>query len=676
MHQLQFQVRKLQEKIDALSAENIKLRNADENVKNNLKKYFSTSQVQCMYDGKPVTRWTAEDIAKSLTLRCVSHKAYRFLREKWQLPLPSDSTLNRWVKNFEIEPGILESVIGLLKAQAESMTEQERICCLSFDECSVAKVWSYDKSSDRIYAPHKNVQCIMLRGLCAPWKQIIFYDFDCPLEKELLYSLICRVEDAGFPVVACVSDLGATNVRLWKTLDISPQKPYFTHPTSSDREVYVFADAPHLMKLIRNNFLDYGFRLSNGTFVTSKCIRELITASKCDFKVTHKLSAKHIHVEGANRMNVKLAVQLLSSTTGKSVKYFGEKNLLDKDWKSTSNFILLADAWFDLFNSRVKFDQKPSRNAYGTDLEKQNMVLSKMIETIKSMEVCSKKKKFQFQKGILISCNALPRLYEMLKEKYGVSYLMTNRLSQDGLEHFFGCLRKMGGLCDHPHPVQVKQRLRVHVLGKQESLDFTSKENHGKFLSEATFSGMKSETMVHQPQGSDCNLQEELTLSAMLFASMNLENFENNDENDETESLVKRLEEAIEEEGDQYFAGFVAQKFPEYKFGQKIQRVEKNKSLLHEVSWENSRLTQPSREFLKKLELLGRLFNCYHVEHTLKPGIGAIKKLAQDMCEFVDLPSEVVTFYVTCRTFFRMRILNRNLAVSNKKYKVFHHLHY
>lgn len=199
-----------------------------------------------------------------------------------------------------MEPGILTTVITLMKAKAESVTEQERICCLSFDECSVAKVWSYDKSNDKIYAPHKNVQCVMLRGLCAPWKQIIFYDFDCPLEMELLYSLICRVEDAGFPVVACVSDFGATNVRLWKTWDFSPQKPCFTNPAFSDREVYVFLDAPHLVKLIRNNFLNYGFRLSNGTFVSSKCIRELISKSQCDFKVTHKLSAKHIHVEGAN----------------------------------------------------------------------------------------------------------------------------------------------------------------------------------------------------------------------------------------------------------------------------------------------------------------------------------------------------------------------------------------
>lgn len=162
-----------------------------------------------------------------------------------------------------------------MKAKAEIMTEQERKCCLSFDECSVSKVWSYDQSTDRIYAPHKNVQCVMLRGVCSPWKQII-YDFDCPLVKKTLFSLISRVEAAGFPVVACVSDLGPTNVRLWNTLNVTPEKPHFTNPAASDRDGYVFSDAPHLVKLIRNNLLDHGFKLADGSYVTSSCIREII----------------------------------------------------------------------------------------------------------------------------------------------------------------------------------------------------------------------------------------------------------------------------------------------------------------------------------------------------------------------------------------------------------------
>lgn len=58
-------------------------------------------------------------------------------------------------------------------------------------------------------------------------------------------------------------------------------------------------------------------------------------------------------------MNVKLAVQLLSSTTAKTADYFGQKGLHHShDWKATSQFISLTDCWFDLFKSRVRIDDK------------------------------------------------------------------------------------------------------------------------------------------------------------------------------------------------------------------------------------------------------------------------------------------------------------------------------
>lgn len=51
-----------------------------------------------------------------------------------------------------------------------------------------------------------------------------------------------------------VNDLGPSNVRLWNMLGIGINKPSFTNPAASGREVFVFADAPHLLKLIRSNF--------------------------------------------------------------------------------------------------------------------------------------------------------------------------------------------------------------------------------------------------------------------------------------------------------------------------------------------------------------------------------------------------------------------------------------
>lgn len=91
--------------------------------------------------------------------------------------------------------------------------------------------------------------------------------------------------------------------------------------------------------------------------MTNSCIREIIKRSVKDLKTTFKLNDRHIDVEGPKRMNVRLVAQLLSETTAKTIQFFDEQGLLkSKDWDTTSQFILLADRWFDLFNSRVPID--------------------------------------------------------------------------------------------------------------------------------------------------------------------------------------------------------------------------------------------------------------------------------------------------------------------------------
>lgn len=72
---------------------------------------------------------------------------------------------------------------GLLK------TEQEKLTVLSFDEMALIAQYSYSASFERVYFPSKNVQVAMVRGLTAKWKQPVFYDFDCDMTKECLFSI-------------------------------------------------------------------------------------------------------------------------------------------------------------------------------------------------------------------------------------------------------------------------------------------------------------------------------------------------------------------------------------------------------------------------------------------------------------------------------------------------------
>lgn len=60
------------------------------------------------------------------------------------------------------------------------------------------------------------------------------------------------------PIIVC--DLSSTNQKLLANLKITLEKPYFMF---EDQKYYAFYDVPHLLKCIRNNFLNNSFVSGN-----------------------------------------------------------------------------------------------------------------------------------------------------------------------------------------------------------------------------------------------------------------------------------------------------------------------------------------------------------------------------------------------------------------------------
>lgn len=98
-------------------------------------------------------------------------------------------------------------------------------------------------------------------------------------------------------------------------------------------------------------------------------------------------------------------------------------------------------------------------------LEKQREILREMTEVMSTPIVPGKKSLLFFQTGILVNNKALDMLLEYVA-KFEMKYIVTSRLNQDILEHFFGAIRSKGGLNDHPTPKEFKYRLRKYVMGK------------------------------------------------------------------------------------------------------------------------------------------------------------------------------------------------------------------
>ena len=126
----------------------------------------------------------------------------------------------------------------------------------------------------------------------------------------------------------------------------------------------------------------------------------------------------------------------------------------------------------------------------------------------------------------------------------------------------------------------------------------------------------------------------------------------------------------MEEGGMKYVAGYIARKFPHYELG--TVATKGDGTWIGAVSARDGKLIQPTSEFLEMVKVMEKMFLCHHGNKTLKPGKGAIQLLTEliNNClngEKVTLHIDVIKFYVRFRTFFRMRILNRDIMPERSK---------
>ena len=237
-----------------------------ENIKKKLKQSFSSAQITKLLNPqrKFVKKYSKEDVINALILKSINSRAFNFVRSKNIMVLPSPRTQERFLKDFQCEPGFLVDGITILEKKLQSSeSEHEKFSSLCFDEMSIRMGYEYCKRTQKVYGSHKKIQVVQVRGLTHSWKQPIFADFDKSMTKELLYSIFDMLENKGLWIWAIVFDMG--NTQLISELKLSPNNFSFINPARPERKVYAFPDVPHLLKLFKNHILDDGYQFQVNT---------------------------------------------------------------------------------------------------------------------------------------------------------------------------------------------------------------------------------------------------------------------------------------------------------------------------------------------------------------------------------------------------------------------------
>ena len=415
--------------------------------------------------------YNQDDICNSLILKSMSNRCYNYLRKNKILPLPSSTTLSKWLVSVDCAPGFQNFFFEMLHRKFQDAEVWERQAILSFDELDLKKSFEYDRLNKQVYGNHKKMQTVMIRGLLGKWKQVIFFDFDQRMTKDLLCKIVVKCEDVGLKIRGVSFDLGnptfLSEFGILKNLDCS-----FINPADSSRLIYFFPDVPHLLKRLRDHILDKGVHIRSENGMSSELrksdFQNMIDSDGDEFKVCLKLTNEVINVTGQARQRVLPAAQLLSFTVGKAMLYhFGPS------YMPQSETIICINNWFDAMNSRLPYSKNDESCGFGLNEKTQLGALDKMESFVQNMEFCNKGAKYSrsgklsipFQRGILVSIKSTRALYGELKED-GYRYFLTSKVNSDCLENFFSRVRSIGGDNDHPGPASAVTRIRILLMGK------------------------------------------------------------------------------------------------------------------------------------------------------------------------------------------------------------------
>ena len=243
--------------------------------------------------------------------------------------------------------------------------------------------------------------------------------------------------------------------------------------------VQVIHDMAHTAKNVRNAFHDRKIlKNSKGEFIKWDYLVKLHELqSREQLRCANKLTDKHINFEN-QKMKVNLATQLFSNSVAKSLKFCREI-LQNPDFvgsEATEEFVKLMNDIFDFFNSK-----SPRQFLLQGPMSEKNKhvwepFLASTTEYLRGMTNFkgeSMVKKDTRKTGFLaILCNiqAIKEIYKNVVVQGHLSYLLTYKLSQDHLEHFFGLVRVHFGSNNNPTPLQFKHLYRKILLGVTNSI--------------------------------------------------------------------------------------------------------------------------------------------------------------------------------------------------------------
>lgn len=478
-------------------------------------------------------KYSKELIQLSLMIRYTSASSYRLLSQYF--PFPSMSHLNHLCRG-DVDP--IKAIKILFEKQ-----KIDRDVVLLMDEMYLQKEVQYQEGKlfgiDESGTMVRGIMTFMIVGLRNNIPFVIKAIPESKIEgswlAEHISDCIRSLHDAGLQVRAVISDNHTTNVaafkELWKKYGKIEQENAIRHPTNKELKIYLFYDAVHLMKNIRNNLLNtkrFIFPSFKSSFInipsgeiTWKLIHDVYDRDKnlqAHLRKAHKLTFKALH-PGDNKQSVPLALCIFDPTTSAALEnYFPDR-------VDAAAFLRLINMWWTMSNSKSQF----KNNFHVGDAIKVNDSKPEFFRHLAqwvsewTLVQSSNSEKFTLSKqtssALIVTLKCTASLIEdLLQEQY--SYILTARFHTDPLELRFSKYRQMSGgrFLVGLREVNTAERILLMKSLLKESVSITDENIHVDSDAENELRKFQEEINKINHEIDDCYLDENSIEVATLIS--------------------------------------------------------------------------------------------------------------------------------------------------------------
>lgn len=316
---------------------------------------FLQEQIKTLALNKYSNQYSYDTVITSSLIFSISPHAYHFLRNSDILTLPHPNTLRRLCSNCEVNPNIEQNDNNFLlyiKMKFKYLTDDDHFVVLLLDEIHVKAYVDFKGGhivgqADDSEIPATSAHVFMIQSLLSGYRDVVHILPIRSISAEKLHFYLLKIinglEKIGFKVLCICSD-NSINRKAVSYFSSPPQLSIvYGHPFDSKRPLFYMIDFVHLLKCIRNNWINQKNLLQTlyfPNFFNPEIIQEASWSvlkklqqqeSENILKYGYGISLKALHPNNLERQNVKLVLQLFNQHVIEGIRIVANDD--DDDFK-------------------------------------------------------------------------------------------------------------------------------------------------------------------------------------------------------------------------------------------------------------------------------------------------------------------------------------------------------